>query len=509
MYLFDFGDGNKLENNQGDATHRYNYYDSYRTEHALTYEVSVTASNNVSSVMVSSINVTVYRPVLSLQTLEVSTYPSNVSEQARIALTIEQGSDFTCVCGFADGETPQQLQLPEVIFLGSERTPMETFRNLRYQISHVYHTPSKHRVFIECKNRLNNVNSTKDIIIQEPITHLKVYDIRPLRFNESFLIYWEIVNGTDVESQISFANFKYKTSGGSRNMTITQNEYKVTGAFQVSVVARNLVSWAVAKTTVVIQYPVYIQDVKARLPLSGGLRVGYGIRGDYFPAGRDVMFEVFAQGTNLSFQWKIDNVRREFTSEALILHKFHGVGRHQLSIIVKNMVSRARANISVVIQYAIEGPALQSSSPQRVKQPVKFYLSAAQLGTNSCFAVDFGDGNSSLYGHQGCKLKNRTSNFQLISAVESLKFKHTYNQVGEYFVTLNASNFVSFVQVDTNVDIVYAPCTSPTISIENLGLNSSTASESFRTDPYIVRTYVQLACEKNKQSEISMESALA
>lgn len=499
MYLFDFGDGNKLENNRGDATHRYNYYDTYRKKHALTYEASVTASNNVSTVMVSSINVTVYRPVLPLQRVKLSTYPSNVSEQARIALAIEQGSDFTCNCGFADGETPQQLPLPEVIFLGSERTPMETFSNLRYQISHVYHTPSKNQVFIECKNRLSKATSTKYIIIQEPITALKVYDISLLRFNESFVIYWEIVNGTDVEFEISFANFKYKTSGGSRNMTITQNDYEFPGAFQVSVVARNLVSWAVAKTTVVIQHPVYIQDVIARLPLPGGSGVGYGIRGDYFPAGRDVMFKVFAQGTNLSCQWEIDKMRGEFTSKAWILHKFHRVGSHQLSVMVKNMVSLARANISVVIQYTIEGPALQSSSPQRLNQPVKFHLSAAQLGTNSCFAVDFGDGNSSLYGHQGCKLKNRTSNFQLISAVESVKFEHAYNQVGGYFVTLNASNFVSFVQVDTNVEIVYAPCTSPTIAIENLGLSSSTASESFRTDPYTVRTYVQLECERTNK----------
>ena len=499
VFLFDFGDGNKLENNLGKTTHKYNYNDIYSTQSDVTYEVRVTASNDVSFVTLSSINVTVHKPVLLLQKVKLSAYPSNVSEQARIVLTIDQGSDFNCVCDFGDGEAPRELPLSEMVFLGANRTPVENFRNRRYQISFIYDKPSKYLLFIECKNRLSYENSTTEIVVQEPITHLKIFDISPVTFKESFVISWGIINGTEVKFQISFANLSFKAFEDSHNLTIAQDDYKVSGAFQVLVVARNLVSWAVAETTVMIQHPVHIQEIIARLPQPGGSRVGYGIHGDHFPADHDVIFKVFARGTNLSCQWEIDNKKREFTSKSVLHYTFDREGPHKLSVLVKNMVSRARSNISVLIQYVIESPVLQSNSPQKVKQPMKFHLSAAQFGTDSCFSVDFGDGNRFLYGHPGCEARNATSNFSVISAVESVKFEHGYSQIGEYIVTLNASNVVSLVQVNTNVEVVYAPCTSPMIKVENLGSTSNTASKSFRSDPYTVRTHVKLQCERTNK----------
>lgn len=499
IYLFDFGDGNKFENYLGKITHRYSYNDIYATQPNITYEVRVTASNNVSSVTERSINVTVHKPVILLQKVKLSSYPSNVSEDARIVLTIDQGSDFHCVCDFGDGKVPRKIHLSERIFLGADRTPVESFRNQIYQISYVYDKPSNYRLTIECKNRLSHADSTTNIVIQESITDLKVYDISPLRFEENVAIWWQITNGTDVEFQISFANLSFKEFGGSRNLTITPSEYQVAGVFKVLVVARNLVSWAVAQTTVIIQHPVHIEEVIARLVQPGGSRAGYGIHGDHFPAGRDVMLKVFARGTNLTCQWQIDNVKGKFVPDSLHLHRFYRVGHHNLSVLVKNVVSHAHASITIVTHYAIEGPVLQNNSPQKDKQPIKFHLSATQLGTASCFSVDFGDGNHSLYGHPECKARNATLNFNVIPAFESVKFEHVYNQVGEYFVTLNASNAVSFVRVNTDVEIVYASCTSPKIWIENLGASSGTASRSFRSDPYTVSTYVQLVCERTNK----------
>lgn len=499
VFLFNFGDGNKLESYLGKTTYKYSYNDIYTTQPDVTYEVRVTASNNVSSGTLSSINVTVHKPVLLLQKVKLFAYPSNVSEQARIVLTIDQGSDFNCVCDFGDGEAPRELPLSDMVFLGADRTPAKNFRNQRYQINFVYDKPSKYLLFIECNNRLSYANSTTEIVVQEPITHLEIFDIGPVTFKESFVISWGIINGTDVKFQISFANVSFKAFEDSHNLTITQHDYKVSGAFQVLVVARNLVSWAVAETTVMIQHPVHIQQIIARLPQPGGSRVGYGIRGDYFPADRDVMFEVFARGTNLSCQWEINNEKKEFTSKSVLHHRFHRIGPHKLTVLVKNMVSHARSNISVEIQYAIESPVVQSNSPQKVKQPIKLHLSAEHFGTDSCFSVDFGDGNRFLYGHPGCEARNATSNFSVISAVESVKFEHRYSRVGEYIVTLNASNVVSFVQVTTGVEVVYAPCTSPMVKVDNLGSTSNTASESFRSDPYNVRTHVKLECERTNK----------
>ena len=498
VFLFDFGDGNEFENKPGKISHKYGYKDIFFTQPNITYQVRVTAYNNVSSV-VTSMNVTVYRPVLRLQKVKLTAYPSNVSENARIILTIEQGSDVQCVCDFGDGNIPRELALTEMVFLGADRTPLESFRNQSYQISHMYKKTSQYRLFIECGNRLSHKREVTEIVIQEPIADLEISNIRPQRFNESFVVSWQIANGTDVDFRILFANLSFQELGKSRNFTVTPSDYKAVGVFRVLVEAWNLVSRAVSRTTAIIQHPVYIQEVIPRIPQHGGSRGGHGFHRDHFPAGRDVTFTVFSQGTDLSYQWQIDNVVGKFVNETLIWHRFHRVGLHNLSVLAKNLISEARANITVVIHYAIEGPVLQSNSPQKRKRPIKFYLSAAQLGTDSCFSIDFGDGERSLYGHPGCKARNSTSNFTVISAVESVKFEHAYSEVGEYRVSLNASNEVSFIPVYTVVEVVHAPCASPDIDIENLGTSSSTASESFRSDPYNVRTHIQLECERTSQ----------
>ena len=499
VYLFDFGDGNIFNDYLGKVTHKYSYNDVYESQPNVTYEVRVTASNNVSSVTVSSINVTVHKPVLLLQRARLSAFPSNVSEQARIVLTIDQGSDLHCVCNFGDGTMSRKIQLTQRVYLGQNRTSVEAFRNQSYPITYTYDKPLKYRLFIECKNRLSYANSTTEIVIQEPITDLKISDISPLRFNETFVISWEIANGTNVGFKVAFANLTFDVLADKYNITIKPDDYDVAGVFKVSVVAGNLVSWAVAQTTVVIQNPVYIQEVTARLLQPGGSRVGFGLRGDHFPAGRDVIFNAIARGTNLSYQWEIDHVKEKFLSDHLLRHKFDGVGLHNLSVLVKNMVSHAHANITVEIHYAIEDPVLHSNSPQKVKQPIKFHLRAKHLGTASCFLVDFGDGHRSLYGHSGCKAINQTSNLGVIQAFESVKFEHAYNQVGKYIVTLNASNAVSFVKVNTDVEVAFAPCTSPSVTIENLGKSSGAASESFRYDTYTVHTNVHLNCERTSK----------
>ena len=498
VFLFAFGDGDEFANNLGKVTHKYGFNDVYSTRPNVTYQVRVKVYNNVSSA-VSLLNVTVHRPVLRLQDVKLFAFPSNVSENATIILTIQQGSDALCVCDFGDGNVPRELNLSKKAFLGADRTPVEIFRNQSYQISHVYEKMSKYHLFIECRNRLSYVRKVAEIAIQEPITDLQISDIPPRMFNETFVISWQIANGTDVSFRFLFANLGFQELGKRRNITVTPGEYKVSGVFRVLVVARNLVSQMVARTTVIIQHPVSIQNVTARIPRQGGSRGGYGFLGDYFPAGRDVTFEVIAQGSDLSYEWQIDNEMEKSTKETFITHRFYRVGLYNLIVLARNMVSDTHSNITVQIQYAIEDPVLVSNSPQKVKQPIKFHLSAAQLGTDSCFSVDFGDGKHSLSGHPGCKARNSTANFTVISAVESVKFEHVYSQIGEYNVSLNASNEVSFIQVSTVVEVEYAPCASPDIEIENLGEHSKTASKSFRSDPYVVRTHIQLGCERTNK----------
>lgn len=504
VYLFDFDDGNKVKNYVGKVTHKYGYNDVYESRPNVSYEVLATASNNVSTVTVS-VNVTVHKPVLPLQKVKLSAYPSNVSEQAPIILMIDQGSDFHCICDFGDEKIPRNLKLTKKVFLGEDRTPTENFRNQRYPVSYAYDKASKYRLFIECRNRLSYTNATEEIIVQDPIRNLKIFDIPAIRFNESFVISWEIANGTDAEFHITFANLTFVLFGDNSTVTISPDHYKTAGVFKVVVVAQNLVSWTAAQKTVAIEIPVRFDQVIASLPQPNGSSAGFGLRGDHFPAGRSIMFKALASGTNLSCQWKTDGVDQQLRSECLVSLIFYQVGPHNLSVLIKNMVSEEHANITVIIHYAIERPTLQSNSPKKLKQPVKFHLSAKQLGTESCFSVDFGDGTRSLYGHPGCKVTRATSNLIVIPAVESVQFEHVYDEVGEYVVTLNASNAVSFVKLQTDVEVVYAPCASPKIWIENLGAGSETAARSFRYDPFTVHTTVHLDCERTSRVEFDWQ----
>ena len=502
MFLFDFGDGNKVKNTLGKISHAYAYKDIYLTQPNFTYQVYVSAYNNVSSVS-TIINVTVHRPVLQLHNMKLSTLPSNVSENARIVLSIDQGSDYFCDCDFGDGRALHRLNIPNKVYLGSVRTPVKNFNNHSYRISHVYQKSGKYHLLVECKNRLSYGRDAQEITIQEPIKDLKISNLHPRQFNETFVISWQTTNGTDVNFRILFGNVISKELGGNRNVTIKPAEYKAAGVFQVVVEAWNFVSRAVAKTALIIQHPVHIEDAYARLPQQSGSHGGQGFHSNNFPACRNVTFQVFALGTDLSYQWQVDNEKGKFGPKMRIQHSFRRVGIHTVMVLVRNLVSEAHANISVMIHYAIEDPILQINSPQKINQPILFYISAKQLGTNSCFFVDFGDGTRSLFGHPGCKARNSTSSLIVKSAVESVKFDHVYNQVGQYVVALNASNEVSFVRVFKDVEVVFASCASPYVKIENLGETSNTAPTSLRSDPFVVRTLIHLDCERSNKVKFS------
>lgn len=378
VFVFSFGDGYKFVNKLGQVTHKYGFNDVYFSQPNVTYQVRVEVYNNVSSA-VSLLNVTVHRPVLRLQDLKLFAFPSNVSENARIVLTIQQGSDARCVCDFGDGNIPRELNVSKEAFLGVDRTPVAIFRNQSYQISHVYEKVSKYHLLIECRNRISYIRQFTEIAVQEPIRDLEISNIPPRQFNKTLIISWQIANGTDVSFRFLFANLGFQELGKRRNITVKPGEYKISGVFRVLVVARNLVSQVVARATAIIQHPVYIQNVTARIAQKGGSRGGYGFHGEYFPAGRDVTFEVIAQGSDLSYQWQIDDEMEKFTKETFINHRFYRVGLHNLTVLARNMVSDAHANITVLIQYAIEHPVLESNSPQKVKQPIKFHLSATRL----------------------------------------------------------------------------------------------------------------------------------
>lgn len=100
-----------------------------------------------------------------------------------------------------------------------------------------------------------------------------------------------------------------------------------------------------------------------------------------------------------------------------------------------------------------------------------FTLAFDSAGTDSCFAVDFGDGNIDLYGTQSvCEAEYNTS-YPLIvykgaSVTSPMTLNHNYTADGQYKITAKGWNEMKTVTSETSHVVSTADCSLPTISIE-------------------------------------------
>jgi PKD repeat protein len=151
-----------------------------------------------------------------------------------------------------------------------------------------------------------------------------------------------------------------------------------------------------------------------------------------------------AAGSNVGYSWEFGD--GEGGSGAQISHTYQAVGVYPVTLTLTNTVSQAVLTGSMTIQdVAISGLSVQVNSPIQVDQELVFTPSV-QAGTNVAYAWDFGD------GAQG----------------SGAPLPHLYPAVGEYTLTLTATNGVGQVAVGTLISVTDIPIQS--LQVESNGV---------------------------------------
>ena len=510
-FLFNFGDESEAASQLGREAHHYSFHSSYSQGIAYrTYKAKVLAFNNVSTLNASAL-VKVHKPVIHLQDLVLLTSPANVSVPTRIIVQFAQGSDVICAYDFGDGNTTV-VDFQETVFLGEATTPLRLFQNLSLEVEYTYANASIYNLLVECRNRHGQAYGKTEVVVQKYVSGLLIPNVPTVLFNESFEVEWTIRNGTDVTYEVFIGNVTFPqfitTSNGGK-VLFTPGIYRTDGFHTITITATNLVSSLSGQIQVDIEIPVSTVAIEVSFEdlITDEIHNGYGLLKDHFPAFRDVIFSAKAdKGTHLVYSWNISDVGEIITREPALHYIFQEIGNHSISVVAKNDLSSSNSSVNITVLYALDRLQFWSNSPQMMNKVMLFRFSAANFGTEPCFSFDTGTNYSYHHGYPWCSEVFGTDNFTIITQLEdTVEYEHVYSELGQYSVTLNISNRVSFTSFQTVVDVTLAPCNDPHIIIKNLGATPFLATRVYRSSIFIVKTGVTTNCVRTNKVRFEWE----
>ena len=442
------------------------------------FDVTVTASNNLSNVS-KTVTIRVYKPVLQLTGLSVTTVLANVSEFVNLTTRFEQTSDFKCVHDLGDGRT---LTLcPDLRYFEDEiRTDKRLFQNLAWSQSLSYTNEGIYRVVTHCSNRLYNATYISNATIQHPIEDLQLPSISPTTFGHNILVQWSMKAGTNVTFSLRLNDERIHSSFKSHqggHFLITPSKYRTASLHTIELQAENLVSHTRLIQDVAVQIPVKMIDFKALTTTSDFGSGQPGTFDQYFPAEYPVNLSVVPypwNATNLTYSFDFGSGSKKLnTSDSSVLHQYSysGLNYYVARVKVYNLVSQKESLLKVATHNSVLRLSVVSSSPAKFKQLMNFTISIVQFGTNSCISVDFGDKSPlEVFGSAACQLNKITNAiFRLTSeSTKSIELSHIYTTVGVYLVHINATNLVSFQKFTKEAVVLENYCKSPVVLMEGM-----------------------------------------
>ncbi len=164
------------------------------------------------------------------------------------------------------------------------------------------------------------------------------------------------------------------------------------------------------------------------------------------------------------------------------------VGSQQSSITITTVDSFQC--ISVNDDASIGTPAGQSK---------QFDVHIDSIGTDSCLAIDYGEGTLLFYGHQPTcmdhPLYDDTKWSALTIPISPFEIHHTYDENGSYKLTFTGFNLVSEVVREFPFAITGLSCTVPQLIIEDAHPYVDFPRTFFKRDPVILEVITKINCE--------------
>ncbi|MBN1318301.1 MAG: PKD domain-containing protein, partial [Anaerolineales bacterium] len=401
------------------------------------YTTVVTATNPLGEMWTSATVTITDMPVKGLQAANDS--PTVVGDTTTLTATIDAGTNVTYTVNFGDGAAP--------IVAGE-------LGDTQIIVTHAYPAVGLYTAIVTATNPMGYDHVTTLVTITDPpVEGLTATNDSPtllgdsttltatITAGENVTFTWDLGDGSPLITKRVAARL-LADGRGLAESTIS-HVYPSVGNFTAVVTASNTAGRASVSTMVVIN------DV----PI-GGLSAsndGPTALGD--PTSISASINA---GTNVSYTWNLGDGSPLVTSggidanHAMINHTYPAVGAFTVIVTASNSAGDAQDTTQVtVINQTITGLSALNDSPTLLGDTTTMTASIAS-GTNVSYTWDMGDG---------------TPPFTLVNGLDSRSVvSHIYPSIGDFNVTVTASNSINEQHTTTTVTIHDVPISGLTAS---------------------------------------------
>ncbi|KAM4819917.1 polycystin-1 [Thomomys bottae] len=321
----------------------------------------------------------------------------------------------------------------------------------RPSTAHAFSTAGLHLVSVVASNQLGSANATVEVAVQVPVSGLS---IRTGGLDGSFVAagstvsFWgQLAAGTDV-------SWCWSVPAGSQQGQHLALGFPDPGTFSLQLNASNAVSWAVATHVLTVEEPI------AGLALWASSKV--------VAPGQQVHFQILlAAGSGVSFRLQAGGASPEPLPTPHFSRSFPWVGDHVVSVQAENHVSRAQAQVRILVLEAIGGLQVPNCcEPGIATGTEKNFTARVQRGSRVAYAWYF-----SLQKVQGDSLvilSGRDVTYTPVAAGQLEIHVRAFNELGSVNLTLamEVQDVIQYVALQndhcfTNRSARFQAATSP------------------------------------------------
>eukprot|EP00079_Xenopus_tropicalis_P017901 XP_004918536.2 PREDICTED: polycystin-1-like [Xenopus tropicalis] len=324
-FLWDFGDGNPPEPVSGKAEVWHSYLQ------AGNYRLQITVNGTVTTTTQFR-DVTVEDQIRSVS-LIASPTAANLSQPILFSAAALPSPD------------PQHLYMYQWN-LGLGSAPMDSSSS---EISWTYSSEGSYNVLVTVWNSVSKEQAQCHVIVQRPISSLAIQHNggeEAVLVGAKQFFTAKVNDGVTAEFTWDFSDLSHSSYGPTVAHTFTTAGYKT-----VTVYAKNKVSEGKAFIVLSVQAPV------AALALSVDHRVAEPGQPIHFWAST-------SSGDLIQFQWSLCEHCPYIEGTSQFHHIFSKPGIYVVSVVARNALSSARANITLEVQEAVEGVSVQQENAE-------------------------------------------------------------------------------------------------------------------------------------------------
>ena len=462
------------------------------------YRPTLITSNDISSVVVNCAEIIVQDLI---EGLEYTSFNHTVAARAEAEINwrLTQGSELYIIVDYGDGNSTivnRSISVGDV-FVAISR--------------HNYTEPGEYHVTVNVTNLVDSEEINTTVYVETPgdgavlairrgnLTIAggdRCTGVLYVAVNDSVTATATIRNGTNVNGFLDFGdNSSERTRYFHREFPdggwTVHHSYSRAGEYNITVIFSNRNPKNDSHTCrIIVQNPVKDLNWTANYTELSVHDCSPSLPENVFPLDYNVSFNASANGTNVTYTWSFPGNENKTGSSSR--HKFVNTGKNNITLTAENAVSRQTVVITLELEQSILDVSFKNDGPSTQNQRVNFTLTAKEFGSNSCFNISFvnqDEENKYYKSGTGCSGQNATV---ISNSTNSTRFHHRYDIVGEFDVSLDASNRVSCVKKIMKVAVAKRFCTFPIIEVP--GFDDGAIREFKRSDKIIIKTYNKLHC---------------